>query len=151
MNRRLWIVGAALMGLVACGSPDKYQKQGVEADTTAVEAIVGIPVGSEHYAWSRHFVDAMGQSRLKYDTGDTVRAYALTDSLIADAEASLDTIPLNDVRAKFLVLMLTDLHTQGVTWDDLRGDRVGVEQRMARFKALADRVRHLRDSTDQAQ
>jgi hypothetical protein len=151
MNCRLWIVGTAVMGLVACGSPDKYQKQGIGADTTAVEAIVGMPVGSEHYAWSRHFVDAMGQSRLKYDTGDTARAYALTDSLIADAEGSLDTIPLDDVRAKFLVLMLTDLHTQGVTWDDLRGDSVGVAQRMARFKALADRVRHLRDSTDQAQ
>ena len=131
-----------------CGSPEKYQKQGFEADTSAIDVALGFDVGEEYRPWARQFILTMGQSRLNYDAGDTLRACAITDSLINSAESSLDTIPFTDVRTKFLLVMLTDLHSQGITWQELRGDTINVHVRTARFQRLAERVRSTRDSLD---
>lgn len=131
-----------------CGSPEKYQKQGFEADTSTVDVALGFDVGEGYRSWARQFILTMGQSRISYEAGDTLRALLLTDSLINSAESSLDTIPLTDVRSKFLLVMLTDLHSQGITWQELRGDTINVQVRTAKFQRLAERVRRTRDSLD---
>lgn len=134
--------------LLGCGSPEKYQKQGVEADTSAVDVAVGMDVGPEYRPWARQFILRMGQSRLRYEAGDTVRAFYLTDSLIDDANRTFDTLPFQDSRAKFMLLMLTDLHSQAITWQELKGDTADARARTARFQDLATRVRSIRDSID---
>lgn len=131
-----------------CGSPEKYQKQGFEADTSTVDVALGFDVGEEYRPWARQFILTMGESRTSYEAGDTLHALRLTDSLITAAESSLDTLPLTDVRCKFLLVMLTDLHSQGITWQELRGDSINVQVRTAKFQRLADRVRRIRDSLD---
>lgn len=137
-----------LLFVSGCGSPEKYQKQGFEADTSAIDVALGFDVGEGYRPWARQFILSMGQSRMSYEAGDTVRALLLTDSLINSAESSLDTLPLTDVRSKFLLVMLTDLHSQGITWQELRGDSINVQVRTAKFQRLADRVRRTRDSLD---
>ena len=138
----------AFVALVGCGSPEQYQKQGVEADTSAVDMAIGLDVGDEHGPWAREFITTMGQSRAQYEAGDTVRAFHTADSLIAGAERSFDTLPFQDARSKFLLIMLTDLHSQVITWQELRGDTTDVRLRTERFQMLALRVRHMRDSLD---
>lgn len=150
MKDALAIIICAIILLAGCGSPEKYQKQGVEADTGAVDVAVGFDVGAENTPWAREFILSMGQSRLRYDAGDTVRALAITDSLIASATGTFDTLPFQDSRAKFLLLMLTDLHSQAITWQELKGDTADARMRTARFQDLATRVRYLRDSIDRS-
>lgn len=137
-----------LLFAAGCGSPEKYQKQGHEADTSTIDVALGFDVGEGYRPWAREFILTMGQSRMSYEAGDTVRALMITDSLINSAESSLDTIPLTDVRCKFLLVMLTDLHSQAITWQKMRGDSINVQVRTAKFQRLADRIRRTRDSLD---
>jgi hypothetical protein len=141
----------SIASVSGCGSPEQYQKQGVEADTNTVEVALGMEVGDEHAPWAREFILEMGQSRLRYDEGDTIRAFFIADSLIDAATRTLDTVPFHDPRAKFVLLMLTDLYSQTITWQELKGDAADVRRRTARFQDLATRVRYLRDSVDRSQ
>ncbi len=148
MRKRVVVVFLLVSTLGGCGSPEQYKKQGVEADTGAVDVAVGMDVGEENAPWARAIILSMGQSRLRYDAGDTMRAFIITDSLIASATQTFDTLAFHDPRSKFLLLMLTDLHTQAITWQDLKGDTTDSRVRIARFQDLATRVRYLRDSID---
>lgn len=145
-----WMVVLAITVLAGCGSPEKYQKQGTEADTSAIDLALGMDVGPEHADWAREFILRMGHSRMLYESGDTVRAFFTTDSLIDVATETYDTVSFHDPRSKFMLVMLTDLYTQAVTWQELKGDTADVRIRTARFQELANRVRFLRDSVDRA-
>ncbi len=138
----------AVVALAGCGSPEQYQKQGVEADTSTVSLAVGFDVGDPYRPWAKEFILAMGQSRLRYDEGNLPLALHISDSLINSAELAIDSIGLGDVRSKFLLIMLTDLYTQTITWQELRGDTINAQVRTAKFQRLADRVRDMRDSID---
>jgi len=150
MRQKIVVVAIVVSALCGCGSPEKYQKQGIEADTSAVDLALGMDVGPEHADWAREFILGMGQTRMLYESGDTIRAFSATDSLINVATQTFDTLNFHDPRAKFMLVMLTDLYTQAVTWQELKGDTADVRVRTARFQELANRVRFLRDSVDRA-
>ena len=137
--------------LLACGSPEKYQKQQQGAAAPASElpgTSVGLELGREHSPWAQGFITALNDSREVHAAGDTALALRILDSLIAGGERSLDTLPFEDDRSKFLVLMLSDVYSQAVIWQAAQGDTVGARTRTERFQALADRIHRIRDSID---
>ena len=142
------LLALAVWILAGCGSPDQYKKQGMEADSNKVDVAVGLDLGDEYAPWAREFILSMGRSRLRYNEGDTVHALYITDSLINAATQIFDTVPFHDTRSKFLLLILTDLHSQAITWQELTGDTALTRVRTERFQDLAIRVHALRDSVD---
>lgn len=146
---RVWLIACVTaVILVNCGSPEKYKKQGGETDGGELDMAIGVDVGKEHAGWARQLFARISESRLLYEAGDSLRAVQLADSLIQTCEAQFDSLPFTDRRSKFLAILLTDLHSQVITWQELRGDTADVQIRMRRFEDLAGRVRHTRDSLD---
>lgn len=138
--------------LVGCGSPEKYQKQGQEGAATGTPEQTGVSVGlelrNEYGPWAKGYIDALNDAREVHTKGDTALAFRILDSLIAGGERSLDTLPFEDDRSKFLVLMLSDVYSQSVMWYAAQGDSLSARSHTARFQALADRIHRLRDSID---
>jgi hypothetical protein len=145
------LTGFAVLG---CGSPEKYQKQQPEVVAGTPESpgmSVGLELAPEYRAWAKGYIDALNDSRSMYAEGDSTLALRILDSLIAGGERSLDTLPFEDDRSKFVVLMLSDVYTQAIMWRAGQGDTTGARIRTERFQDLGDRIHRLRDSIDQLQ
>ncbi len=150
MRVHVAILCCGLLAVFGCGSPEDFQKQGREADS-AVDVAVGLGLPKEYGPWARAHVSALGAARQLQLVGDTAPALRAADSLITEAERSMDTIPFLDPRSKFLGLLLTDAYSQSIAWQLERGDTAGARLRTNRYEALAARVHQLSDSVKQLQ
>jgi hypothetical protein len=135
--------------LAACGSPEQYQKSpqeklGMTDSTTAI----GMGVGRDNLRWAQEFVAAREQSRTEFALGNVTGGLRISDSLIAVANGCLDTLSLNDPRARFLAFMLTELHTHAIMWQELVGDTADAKRRERDYEALGERIHRMRDSLD---
>jgi hypothetical protein len=129
-----------------CGSPEKYQKQGIEVEGQGPDISVTLGLPQEYGPWAQAFSQAMQDARDLHDLGNVPMAVRIADSLIAGAERSLDTLPFHDPRARFLYVMLTDAYPQSIAWRLERGDTADARIRTEKYQALGARVSRLRDS-----
>ena len=82
-----------------------------------------------------------------WDVGKHEAAIAAVDSLRLVSEAVLDTIPLSEPIAKFLLVYVTDSYERLIAWGQERSDETGVKALTSRFESLAARLQVRRDST----
>lgn len=148
MKHCLTALALAIGVLFGCGSPEEYQKQGTENKEGAVEFSVGLELGAEHRDFGRQALQSVAIARARYTAGDTLVAIHTMDSLIAWAEPLVDTLPFSDPRTSFLVVLLTDIYPQVISWQQQRGYASDVQRRTENYQALGLRFRHRRDSVD---
>ena len=147
MTRRFMLIPVlAVAILTGCGSAEKYKKSDTGQDSIHTEGTISLRLGEESADWAHGLAGALHGARLRYDTGDTVGAFATVDSLITISKAGLDSIPYGDSRRTVLLLLVTDLYTQAVSWDEKRGNKQGAEARTEDFRLLADRLQRQKDS-----
>jgi hypothetical protein len=136
----------AIAMMVGCGSPEKYKKSDVTPDSSSSQGTISLRLGEQSANWAHGLAGALHGARLRYDTGDTTGAFYTVDSLIVLAKAGLDSIPYGDGRRKVLLLLVTDLYTQAVTWDEMSGKKQDAASRTQDFQALADHLQRQKDS-----
>lgn len=135
------------IGIVAgCGSPEKYQKESAATDTTQIEGVVDFRLGREQARWAQELTSSLEDARMLHEAGDTLGALRMIDSLLPIVTTSLDTVSHDDERRKFLLLFITDLFAQAITWEELRQNPTGTASRTRDFEALARHLQEQRDS-----
>lgn len=136
----------AVVALSACGSPEKYQKSAETDLSDGVEGSIGLGLGSANMPWARSLLESRDRMRSEFALGNFDEGLRICDSIIATSASALDTISLNDPRAKLIVIVLTDCYTQAIVWQGVRGDTLDVQRRTREYQALGERVHSIRDS-----
>lgn len=137
-----------LVSLLGCESAEKYKKSPM-ADSTAAPQVGTLEVkGSpEQMQAVRELAQGMDAAQAQWDSGDQAAAIGTVDSLRIVAEAALDTIPLGQPVANFLLIYVTQSYDRLIAWKKERKDDRTVEVLTRRFESLVTRLQERRDST----
>jgi len=142
------IVLSVFTFLLGCESAEKYRKvpsaDSTAAPTVGTLAVTGSPAQMEVVKSLAH---EMETAELQWDTGNHDAAIATVDSLRKVSEAVLDTIPLDQPIAKFLLVYVTNTYERLIVWGQERSDDNAVKALTGRFESLAARLQVRRDST----
>ena len=138
----------AIALLAGCESAEKYKKPPTADSTAAPRAgTVAIKGSPAQMVVVRSLAQKMEAAKEQWNSGDESGAIATTDSLCRVAETVLDTIPLGQPVADFLLIYVTESYDRLTAWHKDRKDDKAVAVLTSRFDSLAARLQERRDST----
>lgn len=142
-------VAVSLVATGGCASKEKYEKRtGTLGDSASVNEETSLHLPKGEAAWVRELTEEGKAAQLAVDLGNPQRGLDKADSLLAVAEAAMDSVAHGSSSEKFLVMFLTDMSMQAIHWDKARGNSKGSAERTQRFRELAERLHRRRKAAD---
>ena len=131
----------AIAALAGCESAEKY-KRSAGADSTGAARVgtLAIKGSPEQMVVVRSLTHRLEAAQALWDSGEKPGAIATADSLCRIAEAALDTIPLDQPVADFLLIYTTDSYDRLTVWHKDQKDEAAVAALKFRFDSLAARL-----------